>query len=97
MQQQTRRKPQPLRKLLGRLPAMWYVDAMGIIAGLLLGATAGLHLAKPFFDRGETVPGVVYTAFSIGIALAPVVTFALIHRMLNRPRFPAKPDGSHDP
>ena len=85
MQQQTRRKPQPLRKLLGWLPAMWYVDIMGIIAGLLLGATAGLYLAKPFFDRGQTVPGVAYTAFSIGIALVPFPLEYALYRIFVSP------------
>ena len=97
MQQQTSRKPQPFKKPMGWLPAMWYVDIMGIIAGLLLGATAGLYLAKPFFDRGEIIPGIVYTAFSIGIALAPVITVVLINRMINKLRFPADPDGSNHP
>lgn len=81
MQQQNNQGQQASKRPIGRTTPLWSVNAMAVASGFLIGATAGLHLAKPFFDDGQPIPGAGFTAFAIIISLIPVFTLMWLHKI----------------
>ena len=91
MQQQTSRKPQTPNKALGWVSALWSVEAIGIAIGVSIGAIAGFQLAKPSFEGGDLLDGLVYTATAIICSLIPVATVIRLHQITRTNQNPRNP------